>query len=100
MHAAGVGHTLADQVFHFPQITQQFVALSRVVHKLGAQFHASNGGLQIVGNGCENLHALFEVVCDALLHGIKGHGGMGDLGRAAFVQMLDAGIRVQAFYRA
>ncbi|MNX90418.1 hypothetical protein D3C86_1224650 [compost metagenome] len=95
--AAGVGHAFAHQVFHFAQVVPQFVFFAGVVHELGAQFHAGDRGLQVVGDCREQLHAFLQVRRDACLHRVEGLGGVGDFGRAFFVQEYGMGVGVQGF---
>ncbi len=100
VHAAGIGHAFAHQVFHFAQVAPQLVLFNPVVHHFDAQFHARDRRLQVMGNGCQQLHAFLEVGSDARLQGVEGHGGVAHLARAAFIQLHARLVRVEVVHRA
>ena len=98
MHAAGIGHAFTHQVFDFAQVLPELFLLGGVVHELGPQLHAGDGGLQVMGNRRQQLHAFLEIGGDTRLHGIEGRRRVGHFGRTGFVQVYTVGIGVEVFH--
>ncbi len=67
VHAARIGYAFAHQVLHLVEVTPKALALRRVVHLLDAQLHACDWRLQVVGDGRQQLHPLFQVGGDTPL---------------------------------
>ncbi|MNV62084.1 hypothetical protein D3C71_1546140 [compost metagenome] len=98
VHAAGVSHAFAHQVFHFIQVAPELVPFDPLIHHFDPQLHASDRCLQVVGNGCQQLHAFLEVGSNARLQGVESHGSVAHLAWAAFIQLYAGLVRVEVVH--
>lgn len=92
-------HPLLHQMLHFAQVIPELALVRTVLHELHTQLHAGDGCLQVVGNRGQQLHALFDVGGDAVLHAVERHRSVGDLGRAGLIQANGLAGEVQIIHR-
>ncbi|MCY1445061.1 hypothetical protein D9M71_615640 [compost metagenome] len=85
-------------MFHFIQVAPELVLFDPLIHHFDPQLHASDRCLQVVGNGCQQLHAFLEVGSNARLQGVEGHGSVTHLAWAAFIQLYAGLVRVEVVH--
>ena len=63
-----------DHHLQIVQILVEFADQRLILQQLGAQAQAGDWGLQIVGDGAEEVLPIIDIAADTLLHDIDGAG--------------------------